>query len=119
MRIASLADVKARLSAYLLEVATTGPVVITRNGKAVAILLAPVDDDDLERLLLSRSPRFQSLLAKSHRSIRAGRGLTEEEFWTLAAQGGVSASRVREAPGCAPTAQHPDAAGGRRQTRRR
>jgi prevent-host-death family protein len=62
MRIASLAEVQAKLSAYVQIVETKGPVVITRNGKAVAILLAPVDDDDLERLLLARSPRFQSLL---------------------------------------------------------
>jgi len=34
MRIAPLADVKARLSAYLDECGAEGPVVITRNGKA-------------------------------------------------------------------------------------
>lgn len=71
MRIVSLAEVKAKLSAFLKEVATTGPVVITRNGRAVAILLAPIDDDDLERLLLSGSPRFRSLLSKSRASSRS------------------------------------------------
>lgn len=81
MRVASLADVKAKLSAYLQEAETTGPVVITRNGKAVAILLAPADDDDLERLLLSRSARFQTLLARSRESIQAGRGVEHREFW--------------------------------------
>lgn len=81
MRIASLAEVKAKLSAYLQEAETTGPIVITRNGKAVAILLAPADDDDLERLLLSRSARFRSLLAKSRKSIEAGRGVLHKMFW--------------------------------------
>ncbi len=38
MRIAPIADVKARLSAYLHECGTEGPIVITRNGKAVAVL---------------------------------------------------------------------------------
>jgi prevent-host-death family protein len=47
MRIAPLADVKARLSAYLDECGAEGPVVITRNGKAAAVLLVPYDDDDL------------------------------------------------------------------------
>ena len=61
MRIAPLADVKARLSAYLDECGTQGPLVITRNGKAVAVLLVPNDDDDLERLILGRSPRFQGI----------------------------------------------------------
>ena len=40
MRIAPLADVKARLSAYIQQSETEGPVVITRNGKAVAVLVA-------------------------------------------------------------------------------
>jgi len=86
MRIAPLADVKARLSAYLDEAELKGPIVITRNGKAVAVLLAPVDDDDLERLLLARSPRFQSLLNKSRQSIKAGKGLSRNEFWETVKQ---------------------------------
>jgi prevent-host-death family protein len=86
MIIAPLADVKARLSAYLEECSTRGPVVITRNGKAVAVLLAPADDEDLENLILSRSPRFQAILNKSRRSIDAGKGLTPDEFWDAVAK---------------------------------
>ena len=81
MRIAPLADVKARLSAYLDECGAEGPIVITRNGKAVAVLLVPYDDDDLERLLLARSPRFHALLNRSRQSIKEGKGLNEEAFW--------------------------------------
>jgi prevent-host-death family protein len=81
MRIAPLADVKARLSAYLDECGAEGPVVITRNGKAAAVLLVPHDDDDLERLMLGRSPRFQALLNRSRQSIKKGKGLSEKEFW--------------------------------------
>src|SRR5271166_3312589 len=81
MRIAPLADVKARLSAYVDESGADGPIVITRNGKAVAVLLVPNDDDDLERLLLGRSPRFQAMLNRSRKSIKAGEGLSEEDFW--------------------------------------
>jgi prevent-host-death family protein len=86
MRIVSLAEVKAKLSAFLDEAQTSGPVVITRNGRAVAILLAPVDDDDLERLLLSRSPRFRSLLSKSRASLRAGKGIAHADFWARKAR---------------------------------
>jgi prevent-host-death family protein len=75
MKIAPLADVKARLSAYLDECETEGPIVITRNGKAAAILLAPKDEEDLERLILAHSRRFQALLTKSRQSIRAGKGV--------------------------------------------
>jgi prevent-host-death family protein len=86
MRIAPLATVKAQLSAYLEQCKEEGPIVITRNGKAVAVLLAPIDDDDLEGLLLARSPRFQALLDKSRASIRAGKGLSSQQFWDAVAQ---------------------------------
>ncbi len=86
MRIAPLAEVKARLSAFLNECEKEGPVVITRNGRPVAVLLAPVDEEDLEGLLLARSPRFQALLEKSRRSIRSGKGLKHKDFWKAVVQ---------------------------------
>ena len=80
MKIASVADVKARLSAYLKET-ERGPVVVTRNGKAVAVLLAVADDDELERLVLAHSPKFQALLDKSRRQIAETGGIPHEQFW--------------------------------------
>ncbi len=84
MKIAPIADVKARLSAYLDECGREGPLVITRNGKAVAVLLVPSDNDDLERIMLGRSPRFQALLNRSRKSLKEGKGLTEKAFWEAA-----------------------------------
>lgn len=81
MKIAPLADVKARLSAYLDECGAEGPVVITRNGKPAAVLFVPYDNDDLERLMLGRSPRFQALLDRSRQSIKERKGLSEQVFW--------------------------------------
>jgi len=81
MKVASVADVKAKLSAYLQEAEDGGPVVVTRNGKAVAVIVAPADDDDLEGILLSRSPRFRQLLDKSRASIAHGKGITHEALW--------------------------------------
>ena len=80
MKIASIADVKAKLSAYL-KASEEGPVVVTRNGKAVAVLLAVTDDDELERLVLAHSPKFQSLLNKSRRQIEETGGIPHEQFW--------------------------------------
>ncbi len=40
MKNAALADVKAHLSAYVDECKNEGPVTITRNGKAAAVLLS-------------------------------------------------------------------------------
>jgi prevent-host-death family protein len=86
MKIATLADVKARLSADVDECETEGRVIITRNGKAAAVLLAPKDNDDLERLMLAHSRRFQSLLSQSRRSIKAGKGVSHDEFWKIVAR---------------------------------
>lgn len=80
MKIASVADVKARLSAYL-KVTEEGPVIITRNGKAVAVLLAVTDEDELERLVLAHSPKFQAILEKSRRRIEQTGGIPHEQFW--------------------------------------
>lgn len=80
MKIASVADVKARLSAYLKE-SQEGPVIVTRNGKAVAVLVAVTDDDDLERLVLAHSPKFQALIDKSRRQIEAPGGIPHDVFW--------------------------------------
>jgi prevent-host-death family protein len=80
MRIASVAAVKARLSAYLKE-SESGPVIVTRNGKAVAVLLAITDDDELERLILAHSPKFRAMLDKSRRQIEESGGIPHEQFW--------------------------------------
>jgi prevent-host-death family protein len=47
MKIASVADLKAHFSAYLKET-EGGPVVVTRNGKAVAVLLPCVATTNLK-----------------------------------------------------------------------
>ena len=65
MRIAPLADVKARLSAYLDECGVEGPVGHYAQW----------------RLMLGHSPRFQALLDRSRQSIKEGKGLSEEAFW--------------------------------------
>jgi len=100
MKIAALADVKAHLSAYVDACENEGPVIITRNGKAAAVLLAPKNDDDLERLMLAHSRRFQSLLAKSRSSIKAGKGVSHDEFWKTVArrQQARRRSKVRKKP---------------------
>lgn len=61
MRIASVADVKARFSSFL-KASKRGPVVVTRNGKPAAVLLSVEDEDEIERLTLAYSPKFQKML---------------------------------------------------------
>lgn len=80
MKMASVADVKARLSEFV-KASVRNPVVLTRNGQAVAVLLGIKDDDELERVLLAYSPRLQAILDAADRRIDAGEGIEHDEFW--------------------------------------
>ena len=80
MRIAPVVEVKAKFSAYLEE-SKSGPVIVTKNGKAVAVLLAVDDEEELERLILAYSPKFQAIMRKGKAQIKAGEALPHEEFW--------------------------------------
>jgi prevent-host-death family protein len=98
MKIASIADVKARLSAYIKE-SQEGPVVVTRNGKAVAVLLAVTDEDELERLVLAHSPKFQALLDKSRRQIEETGGIPHDVFWRdVEAESRKNTEKVKRMP---------------------
>lgn len=80
MKIASVADVKTHLSAYI-KASADELVVITKNGKPVAVLLPMEDDDELERLTLAYSRRFQAILHESRAQIRATGGIPHDDFW--------------------------------------
>jgi len=69
VKVASIAEAKAKLSDYV-ERCRRETVVLTRHGHPRAALVPIEDDDDLERFLLSRNPRFLRLLARSERSGR-------------------------------------------------
>jgi prevent-host-death family protein len=80
MKIAPVAELKAQLSAYLKS-STEGPIVVTRHGKPVAVLLSIEDEDELERLVLAYTPKFQGILEAAREQIRETGGIGHEEFW--------------------------------------
>lgn len=80
MKVASIADVKANLSNYLNAIEQE-PVIVTRNGKPVAVLLAAGDDEELERLLMVHSPKLQTILNAARERFRAGEGIPHDQFW--------------------------------------
>lgn len=80
MKIAPLAEVKDRLSAYI-DAARESAIVVTRNGKPVALLTPILEDDDLDSLLLTHDRKFIRLLEQARQRVRAGRYLTSEQFW--------------------------------------
>ena len=93
MKIASVAEVKSQLSAFL-KASESGPVVVTRNGKPVAVIVGVQDEEEIERLLMAYSPRLQAILESSRKQVREGAVLTHEEFWKE-----VKASRVSKRNG--------------------
>ena len=85
MTIASLAEVKAKFSAYI-ESCKTSSVVVTKNGKPAAVWVS-VADDELESILLACSPRFQKLLERSNRQIDQGKAIPPDRFWKCVENG--------------------------------
>jgi prevent-host-death family protein len=81
MNIAPLGEVKAKFSAYVKK-AQEGPIIVTKNGKPVILMLQIKDDDDLERLLLANSPKFQALLDGAEKRIQETGGKSHEDVWS-------------------------------------
>ena len=71
---------KAQFSAYL-RASAEGPVVVTRHGKPVAVLLSVEDEGELERLILAHTPKFRGILETAREQIREMGGVEHEEFW--------------------------------------
>ncbi len=80
MKIASVAEIKSQFSAFLKATAG-GPVIVTKNGRPVAVIVGVQDDDEVEQLLMAYSPRLQAILEASRKQIRDGDVLTHDEFW--------------------------------------
>jgi prevent-host-death family protein len=80
MKIAPVADVKARFSSYL-EQSERGPVIVTKNGRPVAALVSVTDEDELERLVLAYTPRFRRLPDAAEKRINKEGGIRDQDFW--------------------------------------
>jgi prevent-host-death family protein len=80
MKIAPIADVKTHFSRFVEE-CQNNPVVVTKNGRPRALLVAISDEDDLESLVLSHSPRFRHLLDAADARALGSEGLGHDAFW--------------------------------------
>jgi prevent-host-death family protein len=95
MKVASVAEIKSQFSAFL-KASESGPVVVTRNGRPVAMLVGVQDDEEMERLLMANSPRLQAILEVSRKQFREGKVLGHEEFWAEVEASRASARRGRK-----------------------
>jgi prevent-host-death family protein len=80
MKIAPIAEIKAQFSSFV-KASAEEPVIVTKNGKPVAVLLAISDEDELERLLLAHSKKFRALLEAAEQRIQETGGIRHEDFW--------------------------------------
>ncbi len=80
MKIVPLAEVKDQFSAYVKE-SQTSPIVVTKNGKPVALLTGIEDRDDLDALLLAHNPRFVELIEQARARVRRTGGIKNDQFW--------------------------------------
>ncbi len=80
MKIASIVEIKSQFSAFL-KVSESEPVVVTRNGRAVAVIIGVSDEEEIERLLMAYSPHLRAISERSRQQIRDGECLGEAEFW--------------------------------------
>jgi len=78
MKSVELDNATAALKDYA-EQLEQDPLVLTRNGKAIAALVR-IKDADLESFLVSESPAFKRIIRRSRASYKRGGGLTREEL---------------------------------------
>ncbi len=83
MKIAPLAQVKDHFSEYV-NACQESPVLVTRNGKPVAMLVPVKEDDDVDELILTHSPRLQAIIEEGYKSVKERGGIPHKEFWAEA-----------------------------------
>ena|ERR1051325_837142 len=94
MKTATAAKIAAQFDDYL-DASQEQPVLITRNGKAVAVIMAVADKADAERLAVRRSRTLRSIFQEAHEQLEQGRGVPHDEFWQRVEQSRAKASKAR------------------------
>jgi len=60
---------------------TSRPLLITHNGKPVAVLLAVQERTEAEQIAARRSRSLRSIFAEAHEQIQKGGGIPGDQFW--------------------------------------
>jgi prevent-host-death family protein len=80
VKIASAAKIAAQFNDYL-EASREQPVLITQNGKPVAVLLAVQDKAEAEHLADRRPRSLRSVFEEAHEQIQKGGAIPRDQFW--------------------------------------
>lgn len=79
MKLVPLSQVKDHFSAYIDE-SRESPIVVTRNGHPVAMIIAIEDEDDLDNMLLVHNQRFVQRLEEARERVRVTGGVSLADF---------------------------------------
>jgi len=77
IRTIDIAEATQPLAEYAQR-ADTGPLVVTANGKPIAVIL-PIENADTETITLSESPHFLAIIERSRERQQREGGLTSEQ----------------------------------------
>jgi prevent-host-death family protein len=80
VKTVSAAKVAAQFDDYL-EASQEQPVLVTRNGRPVAVLMAVQNQAEAEKLVQSRVRSLRSILQKAHKQLQQGKGIPHDQFW--------------------------------------
>jgi len=97
MKVVALAEAKARLSAVVDDVASTGErVTITRNGLPAAVVVSPEEWAQIEETMFwSAVPEIEEAVREARREVAAGETFTNSQVraWVEAGMPGEGPSR--------------------------
>lgn len=93
MKTVSAAKIAAQFDEYLAA-SRKQPVLVTQNGKPVAVLLAIENRTDVAKLLPTRSLR--AIFQKAQEQIQQGAGISAEFFWRQVEQSRRAKRRVSQ-----------------------
>jgi len=80
VKTVSATKIAAQFNDYL-EASREQPVLVTRSGKPVAVLLAVQTQAEAEQLALGRVRSLRSILQEAHEQIQQGEGIPHDQFW--------------------------------------
>ena len=80
MKTASAAKMAAQFNEFL-DASREQPVLVTRNGKPVAVLLAVQDKAEAEQLAMGRERSLRSVFQEAHERLQKDGGIPHAQFW--------------------------------------
>ena len=80
MKTATAAKIAAQFDDYL-DASREQPILVTRGGKAVAVLVAVHDKAEAEEVASRRSRSLRSVLAEGDEQIQMSGAIPHAQFW--------------------------------------